>query len=291
MGLDSVVLRMAEEEGLPVPQHLEPRTFATLPAPSSMRATHLLVIGTESPAQFRYEHVRTFALDSLLFSQQALPDARTVGMTLHGPGLGLDEEEAFAAEVNGLRQALEAGTHPPKLERILITERDERRAARMRKLLHQIAPGTGSATATGINERIREAGETSESKPHVFVAMDFDEEHIDTYQYGIHNPVNELGLLCERTDEQHFVGDIMTRLLDRLRTAELVVADLTTRNPNVYLEVGLAWGFNVDTVLVMKTGTELPFDVQGHKVIQYSTIIELERKLSSTLRELLPGRA
>ena len=65
------------------------------------------------------------------------------------------------------------------------------------------------------------------------------------------------GFLCERADLSAFTGDVMDWVRNRIKTAKLVIADLTEANPNVYLEVGYAWGCEVPTVLLTKDTTIL----------------------------------
>ena len=72
----------------------------------------------------------------------------------------------------------------------------------------------------------------------------------------------------------------------RIAGATLVVADLSSANPNVYLEVGYAWGCRVPTVLLVKDAAELTFDVRGHRCLVYKSIRQLEETLRSELQEL-----
>ena len=64
----------------------------------------------------------------------------------------------------------------------------------------------------------------------------------DVWTFGIQQPVRDLGLLCERLDQEAFTGDILSRIRSGIAQALLVIADLTGCNPNVFLEVGYAWG-------------------------------------------------
>ena len=73
---------------------------------------------------------------------------------------------------------------------------------------------------------------------------------------------------------------------DRIKTAKLVVADLTDGNPNVYLEVGYAWGCNVPTVLLIKNAKQLKFDVRSQRCLPYKKIKDLEQALAKELNEL-----
>jgi hypothetical protein len=122
------------------------------------------------------------------------------------------------------------------------------------------------------SERLRSAGYSSSSKQHIFVAMPFKKEMNDHYHYGIQGAVHAAGFLCERADLSSFTGDVVQWVRDRIRTAKLVVADLTDGNPNVYLEVGYAWGCNVPTVLLVKDTKDLKFDVRSQRCLAYENI-------------------
>jgi hypothetical protein len=117
--------------------------------------------------------------------------------------------------------------------------------------------------------------------------MPFSQDFEDRFHYAIEPAVHSSGLLCERIDEQAFTGSIPERIKERIRSATLVVADLTDANPNVYLEVGFAWGAKVPTVLLCHDGSDLKFDVQSERCISYSTIRHLERRLTDELRRLV----
>jgi len=65
-----------------------------------------------------------------------------------------------------------------------------------------------------------------------------------------------------------------------------VLALLNDANPNVFLEIGFAWGTGKPTILMTKKGTALPFDVQGQKCIQYTSIANLRSLLTAELTSL-----
>jgi hypothetical protein len=105
----------------------------------------------------------------------------------------------------------------------------------------------------------------------------------DIFHYGIRNAVNNAGFLCEWIDEVVFTGDILNLIKRRIGQARLVIADLTTANRNVYLDVGYVWGLGIPTVLIVQDARELKFDVKGQKCMIYSRIREPEEKLSKEL--------
>ena len=131
-----------------------------------------------------------------------------------------------------------------------------------------------------------QSAEQVENKPRAFVAMPFSEEMEDVFYYGIQNPVRQLGYVCERVDQEAFTGDILDQVKMRIENAEIVIADLTGSNPNVYLEVGYAWGKGRRTVLVANKKDELKFDVRGQRCLKYQSIKDLEKLLTTELQGL-----
>ena len=125
-----------------------------------------------------------------------------------------------------------------------------------------------------------------ERKPRAFVAMPFSEGMEDVFYYGIQNPVRQLGYICERVDQEAFTGDILDQVKMRIENAQIVIADLTGANPNVYLEVGYAWGKSRPTVLVANKKDDLKFDVRGQRCLKYQSIKDLEKQLTTELKSL-----
>jgi hypothetical protein len=242
----------------------------------------------------------------ILFEE--LPGTRHVAMTIHGVGYGLDEVESLLSQLGGLLDAFRVGHIPLTLECITIVERNQRRANRLQQIIEEgvssyrlhegeervLVPVLHRPIRPSISvrhiPRIDETGVESDAKPYIFVAMPFSEEMDDIYFYGIQRPVHAAGYLCERVDLTPFTGAILERIKSRIETATLVIADLTGANPNVYLEVGYAWGKNRPTILLVRNGEELKFDVRGQRCIIYRKILDLEKALEHELREILKDK-
>ena len=95
---------------------------------------------------------------------------------------------------------------------------------------------------------------------------------------------------CTRIDEVSFSGPISRQIIEFLTSADIVIADLTTANPNVYFELGIRQSLTErPTVLIARNGTQLPFDIHDQRVIFYNysavafTPLEIS-KLSQTLQ-------
>ena len=60
-----------------------------------------------------------------------------------------------------------------------------------------------------------------------------------SYQYIIKPAVTEAGFKCVRADEIQHAGNINIPMYDQLLNADLVIADLSTTNPNALFELGV----------------------------------------------------
>ena len=115
------------------------------------------------------------------------------------------------------------------------------------------------------------------------VRQDIIEVDADVYQFGIYQTVRKCGYVCEKVDESIYAGSIVDRIVSGIESAEFVIADLTEERPNVYLEVGFAWGIKKPVILVAKEGQRLHFDLSHHKCIFYPTIGRLADQLEKSI--------
>lgn len=77
-------------------------------------------------------------------------------------------------------------------------------------------------------------------KPFVFVLMPFSSDFDDAYKLGIKKACKEAGAYAERVDEQIFDEQILERVYNQIAKADLIISDMTGRNPNVFYETGYA---------------------------------------------------
>lgn len=293
-GVGKAIARTMEvkhlEESNPLPDVGESKVFDELPEESSISARNVLYIGVKAAPNFRYQDIRRFARRSLMIAAREIEETEHITLTLHGPGYGLDEREAFESELAGVMEAVREGIAPDELKRISFVEVNHKRAQRLEKILEEFLSGKTIDRRQSPPDQARSVGYDSEGKPHIFVAMPFKDEFDDVYYLGIEDAVHSVDsdLLCERIDNKEFVGEIDKEIKDRIESASLVIADMTNANPNVYLEVGYAWGKDVPTLLLTQDTDHLKFDVQNHNSIIYdrNTIYELRDELENTIEEL-----
>jgi nucleoside 2-deoxyribosyltransferase len=117
------------------------------------------------------------------------------------------------------------------------------------------------------------------SKPFVFVLMPFDNQFDDVYKLGIKATCEDLNTYCERLDEQIFEENMLERIYNQINKADIIVADLTGKNANVFYETGYAHALNKKVILLTKSADDIPFDLKHYSHIIYSNIINLKEEL------------
>lgn len=278
-GVDAATVGALESAGVSVQQLLpKPNGFRLFLTHGAITAPAVLFVGVPELGRFDYAGIRDFARCALTSLSGTSQSAKRVSLTIHGTGYGLDESESFLAEVAGLLDALQSGEYPESLTHIVITERNLERVQRLKALLAKILPsgivnrqGTpGNSVPVATQTSLANVGERSRHKRYVFTAMPFAKEFEDRFHYGMQRAAEATGFLCERADLTSFTGDVLDWVRKRIDEASFVVADLTTANPNVYLEVGYAWGRKIPTILLVSETNELKFDVHGQRCLVYS---------------------
>jgi tetratricopeptide (TPR) repeat protein len=116
-------------------------------------------------------------------------------------------------------------------------------------------------------------------RPHAFVAMPFgikpgaDGKLIDfnrVYREYIAPALEAAGLESFRADEEIRAGDIRTDMFQELLVADLVVADLSIDNPNVWYELGVRHALRARGVVIVSGGqTPTAFDLYTDRKLRY----------------------
>jgi tetratricopeptide (TPR) repeat protein len=116
-------------------------------------------------------------------------------------------------------------------------------------------------------------------KPHAFVAMPFgnkpgpDGQIIDfnrVYLELLKPALEDAGLEVFRADEEIRAGDIRTDMFQELLMADLVLADLTLENANVWYELGVRHALRArGVVLVSGDRTPKAFDIYTDRKLRY----------------------
>jgi hypothetical protein len=104
-----------------------------------------------------------------------------------------------------------------------------------------------------------------------FVLMPFGPPVGDYYQQIYEPAIRKAGLRPMRADADIFgTGKIIDQIWDGINVAKVLVAELTSRNPNVFYELGLAHALDKPVVLVSSNEDDVPFDLKHIRVIYYN---------------------
>lgn len=77
------------------------------------------------------------------------------------------------------------------------------------------------------------------------------------------------GFRCFRADDMHEPGKIDEQVIREVINSDLVVADLTDHNPNVFYELAVRHATQKPVILLMKQGQNVPFDITTQRTIFY----------------------
>jgi len=141
----------------------------------------------------------------------------------------------------------------------------------------------------------------TEKKQTCFVIMPISKQ--DTYEEGHFSRVyshlikpacKNLNLEVIRADDIKNTNYIIIDILKRIVHSDIVICDLSAKNPNVMYELGIRQAFNLPTVLIKDIKTERIFDIQGLRTIEYDDkmrvdlvekdIINIQKTIEATIK-------
>lgn len=100
---------------------------------------------------------------------------------------------------------------------------------------------------------------------------------------------SRLSFTCERAKPR--TGSFVRDILNELNTADVVIADLTDMNPNVYYELGVRHTLRNRTILIAQDMKYVPSDLQSYWVVAYkkglSGLEDFKQRIREILREMI----
>lgn len=114
-----------------------------------------------------------------------------------------------------------------------------------------------------------------------FVMMPFSQDLESTY-VTVMDACRELALDCTRADSLYDQKPILTNVVESIGSSQVLIADLTGKNPNVFYEVGIAHATRrlESVILVSQTLDDVPFDLRHLPILLYSPEEALKFKIS-----------
>ena len=120
-----------------------------------------------------------------------------------------------------------------------------------------------------------------------FVVMQFTSPFNELYEDVIQPVCADLGIEAYRASDIYRPGVILQDIIQGLAESNVIIAEITPANPNVFYELGYSHALNKPVILLAARDTELPFDVGGYRVIFCEDAIRGKSSLETELRRHL----
>ncbi len=120
-----------------------------------------------------------------------------------------------------------------------------------------------------------------------FVIMPFSEKWSDETYDIIKEVCHNLNINLNRADEilgsQSIYEDIITNIIK----SDIIIADITIKNANVFYELGYAHALKKHVILIRQPSDNVPFDIAQFRYIEYELTFkkakEFQKRLSDTI--------
>lgn len=129
------------------------------------------------------------------------------------------------------------------------------------------------------------------TKPKAFVIMPF-RRPFDGYFEKIYSPaLEQAGYIPTKVDDLFAPRPIMDDIRAKIMEAEILLCEMSGRNPNVFYELGLAHAIGRPAILLSNSKKDIPFDLQHVRAIVYDTKLagwedRLRSSICSAAREI-----
>lgn len=125
------------------------------------------------------------------------------------------------------------------------------------------------------------------------VAVMLPFKHSATFD-AVKNACDSLHLDCKKADDIWVNSTFIQDIFELIFTSQVVVADFTDKNPNVFYEVGIAHTLGKTVIPLTQNIEDVPSDLRHHRVLKYlpnkegydAMIEELKKRLHTlTMRD------
>lgn len=114
-------------------------------------------------------------------------------------------------------------------------------------------------------------------------------------KYVIEPVAEEHGYTVDRADKLAKPGIITNQIIESIVDADLVVADLTEKNPNVFYELAIRHGLQKPFIHIVDSSEKIPFDIAGVRSIQINindldSVFNAKKEMSDQLQNIESGK-
>ena len=121
----------------------------------------------------------------------------------------------------------------------------------------------------------------------LFVLMPFVSTLTDVYRDHIVKVADSLGLKAKRGDDFFSTDHVMADIWRAIWFSKAIIADCTSKNPNVFYEIGVAHTIGRPVILITQNNDDVPFDLRDIRFIKYEFTPRGMAAFEATLKETL----
>lgn len=105
----------------------------------------------------------------------------------------------------------------------------------------------------------------------------YDKGHFTrVYEYIIKPACKNAGFEPIRADDTSKANVIIVDILQQILKADMAICDISSRNANVFYELGFRQAFNKKTVLIKDNKTAMPFDISSVRTLSYNANLRID---------------
>lgn len=128
------------------------------------------------------------------------------------------------------------------------------------------------------------------TKPMCFVRMPFESRQ-EVYEHAVRPAAEAAGLECYLAEDPFSPEPIVRNIINSIFSADVVIADVSGRNPNVFYELGIAHTLGNKNIVICEQGDErFPFNLNAYRLLFYERtvagIVDLRKNLETALHDV-----
>ncbi len=133
-------------------------------------------------------------------------------------------------------------------------------------------------------------GEFKRIKNLIFVLLPFENKFNQLFRDYIERPLKKKGYEVKKADDFSQPREIIRDIWQTICEAEIIIADLTNRNPNVFYELGMAHALGKYTILMTQDINSVPFDLKHTRIIEYRYEPDGFKKLKIEIQKAIKAK-
>ena len=124
----------------------------------------------------------------------------------------------------------------------------------------------------------------------VMCLMPFHKRYDKVY-IALQNACKQCGYSAIRSDNQFVSGDILKYTIELILKAQIIIAVIDGRNPNVFYEIGIAHCLGKLVILVSNIADfqSVPFDLRNNRMVLYKGATDLEGNIVHCINSFKGG--